>query len=546
MRKILFAGVAAIALAGCNTTPEALSSQDIAAHASQALSGVTQGQELPQGQIDLYEAMARALKYNLEHRVSMMEADLAREDYDLSRYDQLPQIVANAGYYSRNNESGSSSLSLLSGRESLEPSTSTEKDVLDADMTVSWNILDFGLSYVRAQQLGSEALIVEERRRKAIIQIMEDVHRAYWRAASAQRLTERLTSLENEVKQAFDSSRSLYQSRRTAPMPALSYQRELNDITAQAQKMQRELTLAKIELASLMNMAPGQAFSLSIPSHMSRPKQLHMGLDDMISTALNHRPEMRESAYLIRIGEQEMKKALLESLPGLKLYAGGNQSSNDFLYNSDWTSVGAQASWNLMKVFTLDSRKSRANAQITLEQERALATAMAVMTQVNVARARYEFLQREYDTAATGTMVQSDILTQIETLSQSRSTSQQTLVRERMNTLISEARRDAIHAEMQESAAQIYTVLGYDPYASDIKGTESIAEIAQSLRKLWQSRSQTPGADMADAKVPTAGTKEAVTSLRYTTQQGAEAYSSQIDAENMTLTELRYGSSATP
>jgi len=71
----------------------------------------------------------------------MMEIDLARTDYDLSRYDRLPKIVANSGYYGRNNQQGSSSLSLLSGRQSLEPSTATQRDVFSGDLTASWNIL---------------------------------------------------------------------------------------------------------------------------------------------------------------------------------------------------------------------------------------------------------------------------------------------------------------------------------------------------------------------------------------------------------------------
>lgn len=493
MKTKFMVGAAILALMGCTTAPETLSSADISSFANEVTVKVDGAQEPISGSITLYEAMARALKYNLDHRVAMMESDLAQRDFKLSRYDQLPQLVANSGYYSRNNENGSSSRSLLSGRQSLEPSTSTERNVLDGDLTASWNVLDFGLSYIRAQQLGNEALIIEERRRKAITQIMEDVHRAYWRAASAQRLTARLGALESEVKTAFDNSRQLYQSRRTAPMPALSYQRELNDITAQAQKMQRELTLAKLELAALMNVKPGEDFTLSLPQHEQRPAQLILTQDEMITQALRHRPEIRESAYLIKIGEQEIKKASLEALPGLQIFAGVNSNSNDFLYNSDWASLGAKASWNLVKIFETPARKRRASAQTALEREKALATAMAVMTQVSVSRARYEFLQNEYDTAAQGAQVQSDILQQIETLVRSNATSQQTLVRERMNGLLSEARRDALHAEMKEAAAQIYTAMGYDPFSAEITGTESIETIAQSLQVLWEQRSHSPG-----------------------------------------------------
>jgi hypothetical protein len=62
-----------------------------------------------------------------------------------------------------------------------------------------------------------------------------------------------------------------------------------------------------------------------------------------------------------------------------------------------------------------------------------------------------------------------------------------------MNGLLSEARRDALHAEMKEAAAQIYTAMGYDPFSADITGTESIETIAQSLQVLWEQRSHSPG-----------------------------------------------------
>jgi len=270
MKHIWICGVAAVFMTACQTSVDVINEDEFAA-AGQALKAQIQSDVAPVTQsISLYEAMARALKYNIDHRVAMMETDLARADYDLSRYDLLPNVVASGGYFGRDNDPGANSISLLSGRESLEPSTSTERDFLSGDLTASWNILDFGLSKIRSEQLGNEALIYEERRRKAIIQIMEDVHRAYWRAVSSERLSTRLKALESDVQTAFSQSRGLYSSRLTAPMPALSYQRELNDIQAQAQKMSRELTLAKMELAALMGLTPSEDFSLVVPAALMR------------------------------------------------------------------------------------------------------------------------------------------------------------------------------------------------------------------------------------------------------------------------------------
>lgn len=492
MRHLLVTTAMGLLLVGCTSAPQSITPAEALGNATELRAELAANQEPVTQSITLYEAMARALKYNLDHRVAMMELDLAQADYDVSRYDLLPKVVANGGYYGRNNEAGASSLSLLSGRESLEPSTSTERDVFTADLTASWNVLDFGLSKIRAQQLGNEVQIYEERRRKAVIQIMEDVHRAYWRAVSSERLGSRLAELEGDVRTAFDQSRALYVSRKTAPMPALSYQRELNDIQAQAQKMLRELKMSKMELASLMGLSPDQDFSITIPTHAERPSSLVLNYEQMIDVALQLRPEVRESVYAQRIGEKEVKKAVLESLPSIEGFAGLDVSSNDFLFNSNWADYGARASWNLLKVFSISSRKRKAEAYSDVETQRGLAAAMAVMTQVGVSRARYESLMTEYETVSQGAQVQDDILSQIEALASASSASRQTLVRERMNGLISEARQDALHAEMKEAAAHIYTSMGYDPYEADIRGDEDVATIAASLKTLWTSRSQTP------------------------------------------------------
>ena len=490
MRNYLLGSVlgATVLLAGCSSTVPRITDSESVNFAASAKSEILNRQTPITQSVSLYEAMARALKHNLDHRVTMMEADLAQADFDLSRWDQLPKVVANGQYYGRSNEAGASSLSLLSGNESLEPSTSTDRDVFTADLTASWNVLDFGLSKIRAEQLGNEALIYEERRRKAIIQIMEDVHRAYYRAVSSERLAARLSLLESEVGTAFQLSRQQFAARRTAPMPALSYQRELNDIQGQAQRLTREMQMAKMELAALMGLSPDQDYSLQIPAQTERPSRLAMTYEEMINQALQNRPEVRENLYMQRIGEKEIKKATLEALPSLEGFAGLDVSSNGFLFNNDWASYGARASWNLLKVFSTGTRKRKAKAQYELERERGLATAMAVMTQVGVARTRYESLTQEYQNASQGAMVQGDILGQVESLAKASSASKQTLVRERMNAILSEARRDAVMAEMAEASAHIYTALGYDPYPTNIDGTEDVQTIAESLRILWTER----------------------------------------------------------
>ncbi len=63
--------------------------------------------------LSLENAMALAVKYNLEHRVKMMEEAVSAQNFELAKKDQLPVFAANAGYLDRSNEDASRSISVL-------------------------------------------------------------------------------------------------------------------------------------------------------------------------------------------------------------------------------------------------------------------------------------------------------------------------------------------------------------------------------------------------------------------------------------------------
>ena len=58
----------------------------------------TPTQEPVTGPITFYEAAARALKYNLDYRLKLMESALAANLRDVSSYEMLPRLVASAGH----------------------------------------------------------------------------------------------------------------------------------------------------------------------------------------------------------------------------------------------------------------------------------------------------------------------------------------------------------------------------------------------------------------------------------------------------------------
>ncbi len=481
----VFAG--SLVVAGCAVSPKPTTLEEGLAFGDQRLARIDASQEKVAGSISLYEAMARAIKFNLDTRVELAQTALRLKELDLSHYKMLPGIVAGSGYLGRDNVQASSSRSVETGRQSLEPSTSSERRLLQSDLTFSWNILDFGLSYVRAQQLADEALIAEETRRKVANRVIEDVRTAYWRAVTSQRLERLLRNLERDVQRAIRDARRQYDDPSINPVQALTYERDLIEVRRQIQQVESDLAVAKAQLAALMNLTPGTPFTLvdsraaSVPTIRRPPREL-------VRLALANRPEMREVQYRMKINEKEATAALLELLPGAQLYLGGNYDSNKFLFNNNWVSFGAKASWNLLKLLQYPARKEVIDAQDAMLDQRSMALAMAIMTQVHVSHARYHLAMRDLRTAADMLNVQNRLRAQIRSQISVDRGGAQLLIKEELNALLAEVRFDLAHAQLQNTFAGLYAALGVDPIDGSIDTTADVKVIARRLEQLWRSR----------------------------------------------------------
>lgn len=520
MKRFALVFVTPLVLAGCAVMPKPFSAQEIDAQSIERKESFVANQEAITGPISLHEATARALKYNLDYKVELFDEALRTRELKLSQYDLLPQLVASAGYAGRGNFSGASSSQLLGdnqiGAQTLVASTSADRDIFASDLAVSWDVLDFGLSYIRAKQKADEVLISQERRRKVVSRIVEDVRTAYWRAVSAERLIGKLTVLESDISEALESSSRAYERRKTPPLSALTYQRELLTIKEEIQDLQRELSVSKQQLAALMNVDPGQSFELVLPDRAQSAVEFSLNPDEMVDIALRNRAELREISYQQRINDKDATAALLDLLPSLRAYGGFNYDSNDFLFNNSWTGWGARASWNLVEAFRYPARKKTVAAQEALLDQRALALTMAVVTQVHVSRTRFELAKRRVETVRSYHDVQDKILDQIDAGFNAKRVSRQTVIREKMNEIVAEAKYDIAIADMHNAFANIHSSMGLDPFGVDVRSDLSVSELSEKLKTYWDERGDSivsvtdDAAVVADADIDTEKTVEPV------------------------------------
>ncbi|MCA9468851.1 MAG: TolC family protein [Nitrospira sp.] len=472
-------------MTGCAVMPVPLTEAEIQQRVKGDLAQLAEWQEPVSRPITLYEAMARALKYNLETRVEVLKEMVEHRQLDLAHYDLLPKVVADAAYNGRSNYAGSQSRSLLSGRTSLEPSTSSDRNVFTTNLTLSWDMLDFGLSYVRAEQAANDVLVAEEDKRRVANRVIQDVRGSFWKAVSAERVLGRLGFLDGWVGKALSEVQTIKAKRLDSPLALLQYERDLLGAQREIQQLSQELSLARVHLAELMNLEPGEPFELQISDshHVNVP--LPGQLEELEQRALMNRPELRKVDYQKRINAKETKAAILELLPNVNMFTGAHYDSNSFLFHNNWITYGAKVSWNLLNVFRHPARKQVIEAQDQVLDAQSLALTMAIMTQVHVASAQYQAALQDVQMAGRYFDTQEKITDHLNRVWSVNGTNEHQVIREKVQSLVAELRYESAKAKVELAYANVLAAIGEDPFPTDIT-SDNLEELSQALEERWE------------------------------------------------------------
>ncbi|MBC7906664.1 MAG: TolC family protein [Rhodospirillaceae bacterium] len=461
---------------------EPLTPEENAERAKQDVAALFGDQEPLTAPLGLYEAMARGVKYNMDHRLKLMEAALSERQLTTSNLSMLPQLTAKAGYEGRNNSSASTSRSVLTQVQSLEMSTSQDRERTVYDYGLSWNLLDFGVSYVRAQQEADRGLIVEERRRKVVHNIVQDVRSAYWQAVAAERLIKRLDPLQARIDQALASSRTIETKGLKRPLDSLVYRRQLLEMLRQVKQIRRELVGSKIQLAALMGLKPGQEFQLAVDENAFQEPKVGIELADLERAAMLSRPELREETYQGRIADKDIKRAMLQMLPGITLDGRYNYDSNSFTQSNHWWSYVAKVNFNLFDTFLNGPARVReSEGAKDVAHTRRLALSIAVMSQVHVSWLGYQQSVSEFRTATELNQVESAILEQNLASRQTERSSEMDLISSEVNSVLAELRRDMAFADVTNAMGRVFLTAGADPLPAQVDGHD-IPTLARAIK----------------------------------------------------------------
>jgi outer membrane protein TolC len=474
-------------MAGCAVKPNRFEPEQILQTVLEDRNLVKQQQVHLEGPLSLYESMARAVSYNLDHRIRMMEEAMAMGQLDLARYDLLPLMVAKAGYNWRTEEDASYSRGYVDRILSDRASFSDNPSRFTADLRFSWSILDFGVSYYQAKQEADRYLVARNNRLKLVQRLMHQTRVAYTRAQAAMELRPQIRTVLSDAHDALGQLDKLSEQRLQHPLTTLQSKRALLELIGQLESLEQSFLRSEIELKALINVPPGQTLELERSKVIDNLPSFNVPLADLELMALQNSLDISEQMYATRIEQLETRKSLLRLFPDLSFGIGANYDNNSYLVHSNWYDLGADLSWNLMRLATIGSMRKAGEIREGLADTRRMALNMAVVTRLHTSWQQYNDTLSQVKRARQLDQLELEIARHSRADEAADSGSRIERIRSEASALRARMRRHETEAAAQDALGIFVMSLGIDVSA------QAQGQRAPTLEELTQQISEQMG-----------------------------------------------------
>ncbi len=332
--------------------------------------------------------------------------------------------------------------------------------MVSGDLKAGWNVLDFGLSYLRARQSREKSIAVNEDARRIAFRTASDARLAFWNALALRQLRSGMMSLAPQTKKTLQRLDAGLADTSVDHRVLLQDKRELVAAMTEADALLTRLSPAEIELCSLIVCPDVQEMTLIAPKDKAVPK---LGdTDAEISEALRNRPELRNLFHESAISEAQARSAVLQLLPSLGAATAFNGDSNMFLFNTNWLSLAANASFNLLKLARLPQQNNINATKRQILHQQAIAATQGVALQVLLTRQRIALAERDLAAAEIQLSLNKQSVQQAMAEISAGAARSNSLTASRYRQLVSEVRCLLAKGDVVQSLATHEDSLGRD------------------------------------------------------------------------------------
>ena len=401
--------------------------------------------------IDMYMAMALALKYNYTRRLVNYEDSLIRAGK--SPANRLPEIASHAGYVNQTNSSE-----------------------MSPELKVAWNLLDITTVYYQSRDADYKSSVAFEESRKVIHNILQETRTLYWKTLTAQNVLpitdDMIEFMTLEVDDINAQAKQLAEQNQTLPLDTLMKKRQYMEAIKNLSSLKRDLETAQTRLASLMGMHPSTDFKLvgSEYGNFDLPK-IKSTLSDLEWLALNNRPELRQ--HDLGSNPQDLKLVISEfQQPTEQQY-----KSDPKHYNRMWSKKSRDISYSVYEDINNPNIKDLA----ALRRQRMTSL---ILSQVYVAWAQYMSAVEDYQINAEIANTSENIA---EDFTAAKGTKDEKAQLEAARAISDEVKAFKAYADLQESLGNLYVSVGLDaiPYYMLNEKPSKIAVYLRNSMTKW-------------------------------------------------------------
>ncbi|MBP9722261.1 MAG: TolC family protein [Gammaproteobacteria bacterium] len=438
---IIFLVVTALSfLSSCTVTSEKIDNADKRKSVMNSL-GQLYPKESEVLTLDLKEAIRFAIENNLEYKLNKVQVALAYKQYDLAKFDLYPKIDVNAAYNHRNRDYIKNLINTPTGDsgQSLIPHTIKTGTIL-----FNWNVLDFGLSYVRAKQASDRYLAANEERKKIAIKIISEVVKNYSLAYYAQETTKKVADLEKEIKDSIDLTDQAISQAVGEPEKLLNSKKVLLELYREMRENIVYFNQAWDKLLSLINYnSPDKLGSLQIKllpldPYLSKLPSIDSKLLSLDTIALYNRPELNQALYKTQEVQRQRYVSVLERLPGLGFNMGYNFDSDKYLKFQNWWSDNINVAWNLLQLAAIQPTLDTIDTQVKAQELTYLASSAVILGEIRVLLFNYKTKLLDYSLAEKQSVYNTAVYQQNLNVFSSGRGIEQDLIKDKITSINSE------------------------------------------------------------------------------------------------------------
>lgn len=457
MFKKLISVLLILSISSCIVRPDKLTQQQASNNAQRLISYIDNN-TLPEKYLSLYEVLAIGLSRNLEQRAQQMKMGLLSQHTELSEKGMLPRAAFAAGFQGRNNFNGIISTS----DGTLVDSNDQANNNQFGELAVTWNILDFGVSYYKTKQSLNDKKVLAEIRRKSIQQLSHDIETAYWYSAMQQHFNHTLKSEVSAANEVLNVKEKSHRNASTSELEALI---EMQKLVTQLRQHKYKLDQSRTRISQFLGVQPDLPFKLAtdFSQKILRPEEIKIEHRVLLHKAFTHHPEIKKSFYENKNSEHELKKAWLRFFPGIEFNLGYQHRDEDSLQHQQWSDWGSQISWNLIELIKSPSRIRIIKGTRQINELESMALSLTIAAKLYITEQQYFSHYATHQYQLRNALLHQKLKDRFTKKANINKNSQYyRLINYRLKALMAEIEKYAAFVEMKLSLSQLYAAIGID------------------------------------------------------------------------------------